>query len=127
MALSTFGDLMAGHTELFLNQFGVDITYRPENDSGDDKTIKAVIEPGYPRNEFESPNPDSPHYTRQAFWISSRNNTEGHVSPTEWIRTGTDGDKVQIGGSWFYVISISEDSSDGMHRLEATSRLMGLF
>jgi len=124
MALSTFDTLASGDVGFLLSETGIAVTYRAENDSDNDKSIKAIVEPGFPRAEFDSLNPDTQHYSRIEFWISALDDTDGHQSPKEWINQGQTGDRVQINGVWYYVRDIIEENVAGMHKLEGTTKLV---
>jgi hypothetical protein len=111
---STFEDrfkLQAINSELLL--LGESISYTPNGSSL--KTITALILHDTYQTIHESGN-STQDYDVIEMQISSRNNTEGHVTPLLWGRDGT-GDVIAWDSKTWYVRDILEKNVAGMHRL----------
>lgn len=113
---SVFDEMFAETVAMTIAQFGEDVEYRPLGNAGNAKTIKAVVQ-GEARNE-EFTGQGFNDYNGTVIEISARNNTEGHVSPTEQNRSGTP--DVVIIDSRRYTVQrkLFEQPVGGMWRLQ---------
>ena len=119
---SKFDGDVALDVPLLLTEFGVDVTYRPLSDSANDKTIKAIIEPGHPEPVFGEGN-SIQEYKIIECQISARDDTEGHKSPTQYDGKAV-GDQVLVDGTVYYLRRLVSNDAGGMHRLRLTDKLV---
>ena len=105
----------------FHTTFGVLVVYTPLGGSaipGTPRTIQGIVEPPNADNIREGN--VALQYTQRSIWISSRNDTEGVVTPK--VRGDVDdggGDTLTIDGdsTVWYVMGV-DSSEPGMHRLD---------
>lgn len=109
-----------------LEQFGVDVTYRPEGNSANDKGIKAILLTETQKSTFGEA-AEFEEYDTLLIEISARSNSEGHVTPTEHARGNQTGDQVIISGTTWRLREHLENNVAGMHRLflATTDKPMG--
>jgi len=99
-----------------LDLFGFDITYRPQNVSANDKTIKCIFQGETRLSNFADGNAQA-EYDTVLVMISSKDNSTGHVSPVEWSRGGLVGDVLIINSETWYLREHLESKVAGMHKL----------
>jgi len=114
--VSRFDDNMGSTVPCFLADFGDTITYQPESNAANNKSIVAIPADGEPEPFPEAS--DTLEYRECEILISARNNTEGHVTPKIAGFAGQTPDKVigYRGLDWF-VVNIIQTDDAGVHRL----------
>lgn len=110
-------DQIDASTPAFLSAFGVSATYRPLGDSGNDKSITAIIVKEQITTVYDTRMGEE-SYKLVPIHFSSRSNTEGHVAPTEYAEDiETTGDQIVIGSDTWYLKQLQVDGreSGGIH------------
>ncbi|HYG78682.1 MAG TPA: hypothetical protein VEK08_27020 [Planctomycetota bacterium] len=114
---SRFDDIVAADTPMFLAEFGESKVYRPLGVGANDKTISMILVDAKPR--LVPAASSAQEFNECEVKISSRNNTEGHVSPSIAGHQGQTADQILNlhGIATWYVVDRYDDEDPSFHVL----------
>jgi len=128
---SPFDAFMAGYTPFFVYMAGEAVVYRPLANSGNDKSIKMLIDYGTWRRVFPGNAAREGEVVEVQF--SGRNNTEGHTDPKIYIRDGQgddiifpSGHRLYNSGNPWYAVERLDEIEAGMVRVMIATKALPL-
>lgn len=125
MAESLQAQMESATGGITMETLGEDVTYRPNEDAGQDKTIRAVVH-RETREQILGEGTRQLHFDIMSIRIRSTDNSVGHVSPDVWGATqDTKGDVVVIDGTTWYVGEVEQRNVGGFHELRLATNKRG--